>query len=172
MFSAARSAAGFAEKTRLDALEFVRIGNAAELLYGANDDCVNVAHGWQFPIAPPPEWGETGTTMQPISPWPARRSSRTRPCRQPQIGEHLAVNFDRRFFQAVHQDAIGDSEFARTGIDAGNPQPAEIAFFRAPIAVGILPAFMTACVATRIRCRGGRGILWLFPGLSCGVRAP
>ena len=55
-----------------------------------------------------------------------------------QIGKHLAIDFDRRFFQAVHEDAIGDPKLPGAGVDTGDPQAAKIALALTAIAIGVL----------------------------------
>ena len=55
-----------------------------------------------------------------------------------QLGQHLAVDLDRRLLHAGHELAVGDAEFARGRVDARDPQLAKHTLARAPIAVGIL----------------------------------
>src|SRR5262249_1978355 len=43
------------------------------------------------------------------------------------VGQHLAVDRDVRLLEAVHQAAVGQAELARTGVDADDPQRAELA---------------------------------------------
>jgi len=54
------------------------------------------------------------------------------------IGKNLAINLDIRFLQAIHKTAVAQAIHACRGIDTGNPQCAELAFFLAAIAVGVL----------------------------------
>src|SRR5450755_2848140 len=56
-----------------------------------------------------------------------------------QIREHLAIDVDRRFFQAVHEHAVAHSQLAHGSVDTGNPQRPEFTLFLAPVAVLILP---------------------------------
>src|SRR5690606_8023818 len=42
-----------------------------------------------------------------------------------EIGQHLAVDVDRRAAHAGHEPAVGDAELAGRGIDAGDPELAE-----------------------------------------------
>ncbi len=48
-----------------------------------------------------------------------------------QIGENLAVHADPCLVEAVDKSAIGQAEFAGAGVDALDPQAAEIALFLA-----------------------------------------
>lgn len=50
----------------------------------------------------------------------------------------LAVDLNPGKMQAVNQPAVVTFAIARAGVDAGNPQGAEIALFLAAVAVGIL----------------------------------
>src|SRR5690606_14552219 len=54
------------------------------------------------------------------------------------VGENLAINLDRSLLQAVHEHAVGHAVLAGCGIDAGDPQGAELALLGAAIAIGIL----------------------------------
>src|SRR5579863_4482095 len=59
-----------------------------------------------------------------------------------QVGEHLAVELDIRALQAVDELRIGQAAFARAGIDALNPERAEIALLDATVAIGIAQPFL------------------------------
>src|SRR3989475_5435553 len=54
-----------------------------------------------------------------------------------QIGHHLAVDVDPGELYAVHELRVGQPVLARSGIDALDPQSAEIALSVAAVAVGI-----------------------------------
>jgi hypothetical protein len=43
------------------------------------------------------------------------------------------------FFRPVHERAVGHAELAHGGVDAGDPQRAELALALAAVAVGVLP---------------------------------
>ena len=55
-----------------------------------------------------------------------------------EIGEDLAVDFDPGLVQAIDKSAIGQAEFTRRGVDALDPQGAEVALLGATVAIGIL----------------------------------
>src|SRR3569833_4746121 len=55
------------------------------------------------------------------------------------VGQHLAVQSDRSFLQAIHEHAVSHAMLARCGIDTGDPQSAENAFLVAAVAIRILP---------------------------------
>jgi hypothetical protein len=55
-----------------------------------------------------------------------------------QVGQHLAVNFDRCLFQAVGELAISQTALACGCIDTRNPQLTKHALFGAAVAVSIL----------------------------------
>ena len=57
------------------------------------------------------------------------------------IGKDLAVQSDAGLIQAVHKSGIRQSVFADAGVDALDPQSAEVAFFLAAVAVSVLQAF-------------------------------
>src|SRR6266853_6931813 len=54
------------------------------------------------------------------------------------IGEHLAVDGEARLAQSVDQRAIGHAAQTRRGVDAGDPQRAELTLLFAPAAIGVL----------------------------------
>src|SRR5204862_7589953 len=54
-----------------------------------------------------------------------------------QVGQDLAVELQPREFHAVHELRVGHAVLAHAGIDALDPQSAEVAFFVAAVAVGI-----------------------------------
>src|SRR6202790_5832718 len=54
------------------------------------------------------------------------------------IGEHLAIDGEARLVQPVDQRAVGHSTQTRCGVDAGDPQRAELALLFAPAAIGVL----------------------------------
>ncbi len=54
------------------------------------------------------------------------------------IGEDLAVHLDPGLGQAVNKSAIGQAEVTGRGVDALDPQGAEIPLLGAPVAIGIL----------------------------------
>src|SRR5271154_2367036 len=53
------------------------------------------------------------------------------------VGEHLAIELDAGQGQAVHELRVAHAVDARSGVDAGDPQPAEVALAVAPVAVGV-----------------------------------
>src|SRR4029077_19359250 len=53
------------------------------------------------------------------------------------LREDLAVEPDVRLAQRRHQAAVGNTGLARGGVDAGDPQGAELALARATIAIGV-----------------------------------
>src|SRR5579883_24056 len=55
-----------------------------------------------------------------------------------EIREHLAVDGDAGLLQAVHQPAVGQAELARRGVDAHDPQRAELALLLLAADVGVL----------------------------------
>ena len=55
-----------------------------------------------------------------------------------EIGKHLAIDFDLGLLQAVDDLAVAQPELARGGVDAGDPERAEVALLGAAIAVRIL----------------------------------
>src|SRR5688572_7785073 len=66
------------------------------------------------------------------------RKSRRFPDRE--IRQDLAVQLDPGALHAIDELRIGQSVLARTGIDALDPQAAEVALLGAPVAVGVLQA--------------------------------
>jgi len=54
-----------------------------------------------------------------------------------EIGKHLAIHLNTRKREAVDKSPIGQAMFAHTGIDALNPQGAELALALAPVAIGV-----------------------------------
>ena len=57
--------------------------------------------------------------------------------RDRELGEHLAVDLVAGLLQAVHQPAVGDLVLARGGVDADDPEAAEIALPGLAVAVGV-----------------------------------
>src|SRR5690606_15980844 len=55
------------------------------------------------------------------------------------IGEDLAIHLDAGLQQAMDEHAVAQAMFAGRGVDARDPQGAEIALLLAAIAIGILP---------------------------------
>src|SRR5690606_41309176 len=55
-----------------------------------------------------------------------------------EIGEHLAVDRDLSLAEAVDKSTIGQPVIAHRGVDALDPQGAEIALLVAPVPVGVL----------------------------------
>src|SRR5579875_2821330 len=53
------------------------------------------------------------------------------------VGEHLAVELDAGEREAVHELRVAHAVLARGGVDAGDPQAAEVALAVAPVAVGV-----------------------------------
>src|SRR6266478_6138271 len=54
------------------------------------------------------------------------------------IGEHLAIDGEARLVQPVDQRAVAHSAQTRRGVDAGDPQCAELTLLFAPAAIGVL----------------------------------
>src|SRR5258708_33194671 len=54
------------------------------------------------------------------------------------IGEHLAIDGEARLIQPVDQRAVGHTAQTRRGVDAGDPQRAELTLLFAPAAIGVL----------------------------------
>src|SRR5246127_663881 len=54
------------------------------------------------------------------------------------VGQHLAVDLHSGLVQAVDDAAVGEPVEARRGVDARDPQRAELALVLPPVAVGIL----------------------------------
>src|SRR5690606_7432041 len=54
-----------------------------------------------------------------------------------ELGEHLAVNLDAGVLQAVHEAVVGHALGAGRGVDALDPQAAEVALLGATVAVGV-----------------------------------
>ena len=54
------------------------------------------------------------------------------------LGQTLAVEVDGGFFESADKLGIGHIARARGGVDAGDPQSAEVAFAAAAVAVGVL----------------------------------
>src|SRR3954451_2913946 len=54
------------------------------------------------------------------------------------VGQHLAVEFDAGQLQAVHELAVAQALLAGGGVDARDPEAAEVALLVAPVAVGVL----------------------------------
>ena len=59
-----------------------------------------------------------------------------------EISQHLAVELDPGALQAVDELRIGQAAFARARIDALNPEGAEIALLRPPVAIGVAQALL------------------------------
>src|SRR5256884_1388486 len=55
------------------------------------------------------------------------------------VREHLAVDLDSGLAQAVDDAAVGEPVQARRGVDARDPQGAELTLVLPPVAVGVLP---------------------------------
>ena len=55
-----------------------------------------------------------------------------------EIGEHLAVDFDTGLLEAVDDPAVAQPELTRGGVDARDPERAEVALLGAAIAIRIL----------------------------------
>ena len=54
-----------------------------------------------------------------------------------EVGQHLAVELDARPLQPVDELRIGQAVLAHAGVDALDPQAAEIALLVAPVAIGV-----------------------------------
>src|SRR5467141_541342 len=55
-----------------------------------------------------------------------------------EVREHLAVDVDVGALQAGHERAVAHAELAHRGVDAGDPQRAELALLLPAVAIGIL----------------------------------
>ena len=53
-----------------------------------------------------------------------------------QLGQHLPVDGDAGFLQAVHQKAVGHALGPGSGVDAGDPQPPEISLLSLSVGIG------------------------------------
>src|SRR4051794_32106116 len=53
------------------------------------------------------------------------------------VGQHLAVDLDAGELHAVHERGIAHPVLARCGVDAGDPEPAEVALAVAAVAGGV-----------------------------------
>jgi len=88
-----------------------------------------------------------------------------------QFSQHLAVNRDACFLQAVNEAAVGKTVLTRTGVDTDNPQLTELTLSRFAVAVSIL-----ACLDDRLFGDTedfAAGVVIAFgplPELSCGGR--
>ena len=56
------------------------------------------------------------------------------------LGQDLAVELDLGELQPVHELVVRQAVLARAGVDADDPQTAELALAHAAVAVGVLPA--------------------------------
>src|ERR1051326_3691991 len=56
-----------------------------------------------------------------------------------EIGEHLAGDVDLRLLQPRHEARVGHAELAHRGVDARDPERADLALLLPAIAVGVLP---------------------------------
>src|SRR5204863_8604412 len=55
-----------------------------------------------------------------------------------EVGEHLAVHLDAGLLETVDQAAVAQPELARAGVDAHDPERAEIALLLLAADVGVL----------------------------------
>ncbi len=55
-----------------------------------------------------------------------------------EFGQDLAVESDAGFLEATHESGVGHAEGADTGVDAGDPEAAEVALHVATVAVLVL----------------------------------
>ena len=56
-----------------------------------------------------------------------------------QVSQHLAVHFDLGLVQAIDETAVGQAKITCGGVDADDPETAELPLTLTAIAVGILP---------------------------------
>src|SRR4029434_4546215 len=56
-----------------------------------------------------------------------------------EIGEHVAIDGDAALLQSVHQPGVGEAGETRGGVDAHDPQAAELAPAHAAIAICVTP---------------------------------
>src|SRR5262249_19150246 len=102
-----------------------------------------------------------------------------------EIGEHLAIDFEAGLHQAVDQSAVGQAIDARGRVDARNPERAELALLRAPVAIrilaglddGLLGCAIDLAPGVVIALRLGQNFLVTAPRLdatlhSCHVLTP
>ncbi len=59
-----------------------------------------------------------------------------------QVGQYLAVEVNAVGAEQVHELGVGDAVLTSAGIDAGDPEAAESAFFAAAVAIGIAHCFV------------------------------
>lgn len=59
-----------------------------------------------------------------------------------QVGKNLAVHFDAGLLQAEHEFAVGQAVQTRSGVDADDPQLAEVALPLATVAVRVQQGFV------------------------------
>src|SRR6266850_5596446 len=55
-----------------------------------------------------------------------------------EVGEHLAIDGEARLVQPVDERAVAHPAQTRRGVDARDPQRAELALLLAPAAIGVL----------------------------------
>ena len=72
-----------------------------------------------------------------------------------QVGEHLAVETDALLAEGVDKAAVVHSLRTRGGVDTGDPQTAEAAFFEFPVAESVLPAFFKGVFCDGVDFRAG-----------------
>src|SRR3990172_2690953 len=84
------------------------------------------------------------------------------------LGQHLAVDVNAVLFEGIHQLAIGNSVLAGGGVDARDPQAAQVALFVAAIAIGIEQALQLGFVGALVKL-GARAELALGDLEDCFV---
>ena len=67
-----------------------------------------------------------------------------------EIGEDFAVDLDAGLVQPVDKSAVGQADLASGGIDALNPQGAEIALSVLAVAIGILAGLLDRLARERM----------------------
>src|SRR5262249_37793191 len=66
-------------------------------------------------------------------------------------GEHLPVDLAPRLLEAVPQPAVGDVVLTSGGVDSPDPQPAEFALLRLPVAVGVAERLLDLLLGDPVR---------------------
>ena len=91
------------------------------------------------------------------------------------VGEDLAVELDLGELQAVHEGVVGEAVLAGAGVDAHDPQLAELALAHAAVAIGVLEAaldlFFGAAVARVLGAAVALGLLEDLAALLARVDA-
>lgn len=95
------------------------------------------------------------------------------------VSKNLAVQLDARLGKLVNELAVADAEFTNSGIEADNPQRAEVTLLVAAVSVGILTGVghgvdskAKVRLATAIEALGGlKDFFAAFAGRNSGFSA-